>query len=118
MHPLRDPAATPTTVAEPTPHHRTRNVGLWTAASTPSTGRLRSPSGGPSTGRWRCRAPGAAGGSEALTGWVGRDPAFAGQLDQVGPDRQLGRRVQGRVDLGVDPGHDLGRGAVAGGQGG
>ena len=49
---------------------------------------------------------------------VGGHPALADQLGQVGPDRQLGRRVQRRVDGGVDPGDDLGRGAVAGGQGG
>src|SRR5512132_3452789 len=61
--------------------------------------------------------PGPADRLEPLAAAVGHDPALADQLDQVGPDRQLGRRMQGRVDLDVDPGHDLGRGAVAGGQG-
>src|SRR5215208_7707338 len=60
----------------------------------------------------------ATGRGEPLAGAVGGDPALADQLGQVGPDRQLGRRVQGGVDGGVDPGHDLGRGAVAGGKGG
>jgi hypothetical protein len=62
-------------------------------------------------------APAGSGGPEALA-VVGDHPAVGDQLGQVGPDRKLGRGVEGRVDLGVDPGHHLGRGAVAGGQGG
>jgi CRP/FNR family transcriptional regulator, cyclic AMP receptor protein len=49
---------------------------------------------------------------------VGRQLAAVGQVGELGADRELGERPQRAIHVGVDSGHDLGSGAIPGGESG
>ena len=62
------------------------------------------------------RRPRAAAQARPLSDATAGSSPRLGQVVQLGPDRQLGRRPERPVDVGVDPGHDLGGRRAPGGQ--